>query len=305
MSSSVGFDSSQALAQYMRDIRKYPLLQPEEEQQLARIWRESNDAPAAHKLLTSHLRLVARIALGYRGYGMPISDLISEGNIGMMRAIERYDPDRGFRLATYALWWIRAAIQDYILHSWSLVKIGTTPAQRKLFFNLRRLKAQARAPDEGDLSPEHVDWIARVLDVSQKEVVNMSRRLSGPDHSLNAPLGEEGGDEWQDWLEDESGTPEDAVADHEEMSGRKALLPNALQALNPRQRDILTERRLKDTPATLDELAQKYGVSRERIRQIETGALHKLQQIMRSQVAERRHNMVANSPALHAAIARA
>jgi RNA polymerase sigma-32 factor len=235
---------------------------------------------AAHKLVTSHLRLVAKIAMGYRGYGLPVGELISEGNVGMMQAVKRFDPDRGFRLATYAMWWIRAAIQEYILHSWSLVKMGTTAAQKKLFFNLRRLKGQMQAIEDGDLKPEQVAKIAQVLDLPEQDVVSMNRRLAAPDHSLNTPVRSDSQGEWQDWLVDETESQETAIANRQELSGRKALLPQALAALNQRERHILTERRLRDNPVTLEELSQQYGVSRERIRQIEMRAFEKLQKAM-------------------------
>jgi RNA polymerase sigma-32 factor len=243
---------------------------------------------AAHKLVTSHLRLVAKIAMGYRGYGLPVGELISEGNVGMMQAVKRFDPDRGFRLATYAMWWIRAAIQEYILHSWSLVKMGTTAAQKKLFFNLRRLKGQMKAIDDGDLQPEQVTEIARLLGVPEQDVVNMNRRLAAPDHSLNAPVRQDSEGEWQDWLVDDSESQETAVAEREELTGRKALLAGALKTLNARERDILMERRLKDNPATLEDLSHKYNISRERVRQIEVRSFEKLQKAMKARVAEQR-----------------
>src|SRR5487761_1367351 len=220
------------LARYLAEIRRFPMLAPEEEYMLAKRWREHGDKDAAHKLVTSHLRLVAKIAMGYRGYGLPLSELISEGNVGMMQAVKRFDPDRGFRLATYAMWWIRAAIQEYVLHSWSLVKMGTTAAQKKLFFNLRRLKGQLQAVDDGDLQPEQVAKIARVLDVPEQDVVSMNRRLAVPDHSLNAPVRADSEGEWQDWLVDETESQETTIADREELSGRKALLNGALAGLN-------------------------------------------------------------------------
>jgi RNA polymerase sigma-32 factor len=243
---------------------------------------------AAHKLVTSHLRLVAKIAMGYRGYGLPVGELISEGNVGMMQAVKRFDPDRGFRLATYAMWWIRAAIQEYILHSWSLVKMGTTAAQKKLFFNLRRLKGQMKAIDDGDLQPEQVTEIARVLGVPEQDVVNMNRRLAAPDHSLNAPVRQDSEGEWQDWLVDETESQESGLAEREELTGRKALLAGALKTLNERERDILMERRLKDNPATLEDLSHKYNISRERVRQIEVRSFEKLQKAMKLRVAEQR-----------------
>ncbi len=281
------------LTRYLQEIRKFPMLAPEEELELSRRWRDHQDMDAAHKLVTSHLRLVAKIAMGYRGYGLPVGELISEGNVGMMQAVKRFDPDRGFRLATYAMWWIRAAIQEYILHSWSLVKMGTTAAQKKLFFNLRRLKGQMQAIEDGDLQPEQVAKIAHALDVPEQDVVSMNRRLSAPDHSLNAPVRADSEGEWQDWLVDESDSQETAIADHEEMSGRKALLANALKTLNERERHILIERRLKDDPTTLEDLSQQYNISRERVRQIEVRAFEKLQKAMHTQVAERRRAVLA------------
>ena len=281
------------LSRYLQEIRKYPMLTPEEELELSKRWRDHEDMAAAHKLVTSHLRLVAKIAMGYRGYGLPLGELISEGNVGMMQAVKRFDPERGFRLATYAMWWIRAAIQEYILHSWSLVKMGTTAAQKKLFFNLRRLKGQMQAIDDGDLQPEQVAKIARVLDVPAQDVVNMNRRLAAPDHSLNAPVRADSEGEWQDWLVDESESQETAIGDREELSGRKALLSSALQTLNERERHILIERRLKDNPTTLEELSQQYNISRERVRQIEVRAFEKLQKAMHAQVAEQRRQVAA------------
>ena len=275
------------LSRYLREIQRFPLLSAEEELALARRWRDHEDLDAAHKLVTSHLRLVAKIAMGYRGYGLPIGELIGEGSVGMMQAVKRYDPDRGFRLATYAVWWIRAAMQEYILHSWSMVKIGTTASQKRLFFNLRRLKQQMQAIEDGDLKPEQVSGIAKALDVSEQDVVSMNRRLAASDSSLNAPFQPDGQGERQDWLVDETDSPETTTAEHEEFSTRKALLAEALKTLGERQRHILIERRLKDDPTTLDKLANYYGVSRERIRQIEEGALTKLQKSMKAQVAER------------------
>jgi RNA polymerase sigma-32 factor len=275
------------LSRYLQEIHKFPMLTPQEELALAHRWRNSQDRAAAHQLVSSHLRLVAKIAMGYRGYGLPVGELISEGNVGMLRAVERFDPDRGFRLATYAMWWIRAAIQEYVLHSWSLVKMGTTAAQKKLFFNLRRLKGQMEAIGDGDLRPEQVAKIARVLDVPEQDVVNMNRRLSAPDHSLNAPVRQDSEGEWQDWLVDEADSQETSIADREELSGRKALLPSALNTLNERERHILTERRLKDNPTTLEDLSVHYNVSRERVRQIEVRAFEKLQKAMKAQIAER------------------
>jgi len=276
------------LSRYLQDIRKFPMLQPEEELELARRWRATEDEQAAHRLVTSHLRLVAKIAMGYRGYGLPVGELISEGNVGMMQAVKRFDPDRGFRLATYAMWWIRAAIQEYILHSWSLVKMGTTAAQKKLFFNLRRLKGQMAALEEGDLQPEQVAKIAHTLQVPEQDVVSMNRRLSAPDNSLNAPVRADSEGEWQDWLVDDSDNQETVLAEAEDMGNRKQLLGDALKTLNERERHILIERRLKDEPTTLEELSQQYNISRERVRQIEVRAFEKLQKSMKTQVVERR-----------------
>jgi len=276
------------LSRYLQEIRKFPMLTPEEEYQLAKRWKDEGDERAAHKLVTSHLRLVAKIAMGYRGYGLPVGELISEGNVGMMQAVKRFDPDRGFRLATYAMWWIRAAIQEYILHSWSLVKMGTTAAQKKLFFNLRRLKAQMSALEEGDLQSEQVEKIARVLQVPEQDVVSMNRRLASPDHSLNAPVRADSEGEWQDWLVDEGETQESELADREDLTNRRMLLGEALKSLNERERHILIERRLKDEPTTLEELSQQYNISRERVRQIEVRAFEKLQKSMKTQIVERR-----------------
>ncbi len=276
------------LSRYLQEIRKFPMLSPEEELNLAKRWKEHGDERAAHKLVTSHLRLVAKIAMGYRGYGLPVGELISEGNVGMMQAVKRFDPDRGFRLATYAMWWIRAAIQEYILHSWSLVKMGTTAAQKKLFFNLRRLKAQMSALEDGDLQNEQVAKIARVLQVPEQDVVSMNRRLASPDHSLNAPVRADSEGEWQDWLVDDQETQESELSDREDLSNRRMLLGEALKTLNERERHILIERRLKDEPTTLEELSQQYNISRERVRQIEVRAFEKLQKSMKTQIVERR-----------------
>ncbi len=275
------------LSRYLQEIRKFPMLDVDEEFMLAKRWREHDDTEAAHRLVTSHLRLVAKIAMGYRGYGLPLGELISEGNVGMMQAVRRFDPDRGFRLATYAMWWIRASIQEYILHSWSLVKMGTTAAQKKLFFNLRKLKGQLQEIEEGDLSPESVKEIAKRLEVPEDDVVSMNRRLAAPDHSLNAPLRAEGEGEWQDWLVDESESQETVLADREELDGRRKMLGAAMKNLNKRERRILTERRLKDEPSTLEELSQEYGISRERVRQIEVRAFEKLQKAIRAATLER------------------
>ncbi len=277
-----------SLSNYLREIRKFPMLEQQQEFQLAKRWREDGDVDAAHELVTSHLRLVAKIAMGYRGYGLPLAELISEGNVGLMQAVKRFDPDKGFRLATYAMWWIRAAIQEYILHSWSLVKMGTTAAQKKLFFNLRKLKGQLQAIDDGDLPPETVTEIATRLDVPEQDVVSMNRRLSSPDHSLNAPLQQDGDGEWQDWLVDESDNQEETLGDREELESRRALLATAMEALNERERYILVERRLSEEPKTLEELSQEYGISRERVRQIEVRAFEKLQKAVKNAAAERR-----------------
>ena len=270
------------LSRYLDQIRKFPMLTADEEYVLAKSWQEHGDLEAAHRLVTSHLRLVAKIATGYRGYGLPLAELISEGNVGMMQAVKRFDPERGFRLATYAMWWIRAAIQEYILHSWSLVKIGTTAAQKKLFFNLRKLKGQMQAIEEGDLSPERVTAIAEKLDVPEAEVVSMNRRMAAPDHSLNAPLRSDSESEWQDWLVDEQDDQETRLGQSEELALRRDLLTDAMTTLNPRERHVLTERRLKEAPATLEDLSKVYNVSRERIRQIEVRAFEKLQKAMKS-----------------------
>jgi RNA polymerase sigma-32 factor len=276
------------LSRYLQEIRKFPMLAQDEEFMLAKRWQEHQDTEAAHRLVTSHLRLVAKIAMGYRGYGLPLSELISEGNVGMMQAVKRFDPDRGFRLATYAMWWIRAAIQEYILHSWSLVKMGTTAAQKKLFFNLRKLKGQLQAIEEGDLSPENVAKIATALDVPEVDVVNMNRRLAAPDHSLNAPLRADSEGEWQDWLVDEGESQETKLGDRQELGLRRDLLVKAMSHLNERERDILTHRRLREQPTTLEDLSQKYGISRERVRQIEVRAFEKLQKAIKSAALERR-----------------
>jgi len=290
--SSINLAPEGNLSRYLQDIRKFPMLTAEEELSLSKAWRDKGDVEAAHKLVTSHLRLVAKIAMGYRGYGLPVGELVSEGNVGMMQAVKRFDPDRGFRLATYAMWWIRAAIQEYILHSWSLVKMGTTAAQKKLFFNLRRLKGQMQAIEDGDLHPDQVAEISRLLDVPEQDVVNMNRRLAAPDHSLNAPVRADSEGEWQDWLVDDGDSQEAQIADREEMSDRKALLANALKTLNERERHILIERRLKDEATTLEDLSQQYRISRERVRQIEVRAFEKLQKSMKAQIAERRQQIV-------------
>ena len=276
------------LARYLQHIRRFPMLAANEEYELAKRWADHGDEQAAHKLVTSHLRLVAKISMGYRGYGLPVGELISEGNVGMMQAVIRFDPNRGFRLATYAMWWIRASIQEYILHSWSLVKMGTTAAQKKLFFNLRKLKGQMQAIDDGDLSPEHVTSIATRLNVTETDVVQMNRRIGNPDTSLNAPLREEGDGEWQDWLVDQDDGQEVRLASSEELSSRRELLAGALRGLSDRERQILSERRLKDNPTTLENLSQRYGISRERVRQIEVRAFEKLQKSVKNAVIEQR-----------------
>ena len=276
------------LSRYLHDIRQFPMLEPDQEYMLAKSWKEHGDLEAAHQLVTSHLRLVAKIAMGYRGYGLPLAELISEGNVGMMQAVKRFDPERGFRLSTYAMWWIRASIQEYILHSWSLVKMGTTAAQKKLFFNLRRLKGQMKAIDEGDLSPEQVGEIADTLAVSEDDVIQMNRRLAGPDRSLNVPVHDDSEGEWQDWLSDDRPTHDVALAEQDETDARRLLLDRALKTLNPRERHILEARRLRDEPLTLEALSEDYGVSRERIRQIEVRAFEKLQEAIRDMAREER-----------------
>jgi RNA polymerase sigma-32 factor len=283
-----------SLSRYLEEIRRFPMLEPEEEFVLAKSWQEHGDVEAAHRLVTSHLRLVAKIAMGYRGYGLPLNEIISEGNVGLMQAVKRFDPDRGFRLATYAMWWIRAAIQEYILHSWSLVKMGTTAAQKKLFFNLRKLKGQMQAIDEGDLRPETVKAIAERLDVTENDVVEMNRRLEGADHSLNVPLRSDSETQWQDWLVDDSASQESTIADADEFDHRMSLLHRAMAVLNERERHILSERRLKDEPTTLEDLSSQYGISRERVRQIEVRAFEKLQRAIKALEAEQ----VASAAAL-------
>ncbi len=282
----IGSDGN--LSRYLSEIRKFPMLTVEDEFSLAKKFKDEGDITAAHKMVTSHLRLVAKIAMGYRGYGLPVSELISEGNVGMMQAVKRFDADKGFRLATYAMWWIRAAIQEYILHSWSLVKMGTTAAQKKLFFNLRRLKGQMRAIDDGDMTPEQVAKIATDLAVSEDDVVQMNRRLGAPDHSLNAPLRIDGDGEWQDWLVDDSVSQEIALAEQDESSKRRVLLNNALAQLNERERTILVARRLSEEPKTLEDLSQLYSISRERVRQIEVRAFEKLQKAIREAATDKK-----------------
>ncbi len=278
----------QNLTRYLQTIRGYPMLAPEEEQSLARRWRDHEDSQAGDTIVTSHLRLVAKIAMGYRGYGLPVAELISEGNIGLMQALNRFDPERGFRFSTYAMWWIRAAMQEYILHSWSLVKMGTTASQKKLFFNLRKLKGQIQALEEGDLSPENVKKIASALQVSETDVISMNRRLTQPDHSLNAPLNDESEGEWQDWLESGEVSQEETLGTFQELRDRRELLKQAMSELSGRERHIFTERRLKDSPMTLEHLSQEYGISRERVRQIEVKAFEKVQKSVKNTFMDRR-----------------
>ena len=279
----------QGLNRYLQDIRRFPMLEPEEEYMLAKRWVDHQDAEAAHRLVTSHLRLAAKIAMGYRGYGLPQAEVISEANVGLMQAVKRFDPEKGFRLATYAMWWIRASIQEYILRSWSLVKLGTTSAQKKLFFNLRKAKSRIGALEDGDMRPENVARIARDLNVSEEDVISMNRRMAGADASLNVQVGSDGdgGSQWQDWLEDEDSDQAQSYAERDEFEARHAVLMEAMDVLNDRERDVLTQRRLQDDPVTLEELSGHYGVSRERIRQIEVRAFEKLQERMRELARER------------------
>jgi RNA polymerase sigma-32 factor len=278
----------QGLNRYLQEIRRFPMLAPEEEYMLAKRWVDHQDTGAAHRLVTSHLRLAAKIAMGYRGYGLPQAEVISEANVGLMQAVKRFDPEKGFRLATYAMWWIRASIQEYILRSWSLVKLGTTSAQKKLFFNLRKAKSRIGAFEDGDLRPENVRQLAHDLSVSEDEVIAMNRRLSGGDASLNATVGnEDGASSWQDWLEDEDADQAGDYAERDELQARQALLISAMDVLNARERDVLSERRLSEPAVTLEELSERYGVSRERIRQIEVRAFEKLQTRMRELAVEK------------------
>ena len=287
------------LSRYLDEIRRFPMLEPQEEYMLAKRWREHGDRTAAHRLVTSHLRLVAKIAMGYRGYGLPISEVISEGNVGLMQAVKRFEPEKGFRLATYAMWWIKAAIQEYILRSWSLVKMGTTANQKKLFFNLRKAKSRISALDEGDMRPDQVKLIAKRLGVTEQDVIDMNRRLGG-DASLNAPIREDGDSgEWQDWLMDDSDSQESRLAESEEMDNRRAALSDALAVLNERERRIFEARRLTDEPVTLEDLATEFGVSRERVRQIEVRAFEKVQKAVKNRVA------AMEAPAAHATAASA
>lgn len=278
------------LTRYLQEIRKFPMLEQNEEYMLATAWKDREDSEAAHKMVTSHLRLVAKIAMGYRGYGLPVGELISEGNVGMMQAVKRFEPEKGFRLSTYAMWWIRAAIQEYILRTWSLVKMGTTAAQKKLFFNLRKIKGQIEAIEEGDLTPDHVETISTKLGVSETEVINMNRRLTAPDHSLNAPMRADSEGEWMDWLVDDSPSQETVYAESEELTRRKEMLTGAMDCLNEREQNIITQRRLREDPLTLEDLSQEYKISRERVRQIEVRAFEKLQKAVRAKAFEARIN---------------
>ena len=286
VSTSIALSPEQGLSRYLTEIRKFPMLPKEEEFMLAKRWLEHEDTVAAEKMVTSHLRLVAKIAMGYRGYGLPIAEVISEGNVGLMQSVKKFDPDKGFRLATYAMWWIRASIQEYILRSWSLVKLGTTAAQKKLFFNLRRIKGEINAIEQGDLRPEQVTEIATRLNVSEKEVVSMNGRMSGSDASLNVPMGQDGDMEWMDWLADEEPNQAAEFADKQEHDARMDLLTQAMSNLNEREQHILTERRLTDEPKTLEALSEVYKVSRERIRQIEVRAFEKIQKAMKAMAKE-------------------
>jgi len=287
------------LTRYLEEIRRFPMLEPQQEYMLAKRWREHGDREAAHKLVTSHLRLVAKIAMGYRGYGLPISEVISEGNVGLMQAVKRFEPEKGFRLATYAMWWIKASIQEYILRSWSLVKMGTTANQKKLFFNLRKAKSKISALQEGDMHPDQVKLIAKRLGVTEQDVVEMNRRLGG-DASLNAPIREDGDSgEWQDWLADESESQETVMAEHEELDNRRKALSDALTVLNDRERRIFEARRLADDPVTLEELADEFGVSRERVRQIEVRAFEKVQKAVKNRVAAMETPPLAAAMAAH------
>jgi RNA polymerase sigma-32 factor len=284
------------LSRYLEEIRRFPMLEPQEEYMLAKSWRENGDRQAAHRLVTSHLRLVAKIAMGYRGYGLPISEVVSEGNVGLMQAVKRFEPEKGFRLATYAMWWIKAAIQEYILRSWSLVKMGTTANQKKLFFNLRKAKSKISALEEGDLRPDQVQIIAKRLGVTEQDVIDMNRRLGG-DVSLNAPIREDGDSgEWQDWLVDESTSQESRLAESEESDNRRKALGEALTVLNDRERRIFEARRLADDPITLEELADEFGVSRERVRQIEVRAFEKVQKAVRNRIAAMEAPQAAAQP---------
>jgi len=283
---SIALSPEQGLSRYLTEIRKFPMLEKEQEFMLAKRWQEHEDTEAAEQMVTSHLRLVAKIAMGYRGYGLPMAEVISEGNVGLMQAVKKFDPDKGFRLATYAMWWIRAAIQEYILRSWSLVKLGTTAAQKKLFFNLRRIKGEINALESGDLNPDQVKEIAERLNVSEKDVLSMNGRMSGSDASLNAPMGQEGDMEWQDWLTDDDPGQAESYANRQEFDSRMTLLQEAMADLSEREQHILQERRLTDEPKTLEELSEVYNVSRERIRQIEVRAFEKIQKAMKRMAKE-------------------
>ncbi|MEE8351739.1 MAG: RNA polymerase sigma factor RpoH [Rhodospirillales bacterium] len=287
---NLDFSPDQNLSRYLRYIRKYPMLEAGEELRLAKRWLEKQDPDAAHRMVTSHLRLVAKIAMGFRGYGLPLGELISQGNVGMMQAISRFDPEKGFRLSTYAMWWIRAAIHEYILHSWSMVKMGTTAAQKKLFFNLRKMKGQIQALEEGDLKPDHVTKIATRLKVSETEVINMNRRMTGPDQSLNAPVRGDSEGEWQDWLVEKGADQEMVLGERQELGSRRKLLASAMGGLSDRERHILSERRLREAPATLQNLSERYGISRERVRQIEVRAFEKIQKSMKNAVIDQHIN---------------
>ena len=270
-------DVEGSLSSYLTQIKKFPMLSAEEEYMLAKSWRDRGDLRSAHKLITSHLRLVAKIAMGYRGYGLPVSEIVSEGNIGLMQAVKKFEPEKGFRLATYAMWWIKAAIQEYVLRSWSLVKMGTTTAQKKLFFNLKKIKNQISSGNNGDLKAEHVDKISKMLNAKKEEVVSMNRRLLGKEKSLNTPIKDESGVEWQDWIVDDKVDQELKLSHEQEFNQRKKLMDDSISILNPREKDILTSRRLSENAPTLEDLSKKYNISRERIRQIETKAFEKLQ----------------------------
>ena len=273
-------DVEGSLSSYLTQIKKFPMLSAEEEYMLAKSWRDRGDLRSAHKLITSHLRLVAKIAMGYRGYGLPVSEMVSEGNIGLMQAVKKFEPEKGFRLATYAMWWIKASIQEYVLRSWSLVKMGTTTAQKKLFFNLKKIKNQISSGNNGDLKAEHVDKISKMLNVKKEEVVSMNRRLLGKEKSLNSPIKDESGVEWQDWIVDDKVDQELKLSHEQEFNQRKKLMDDSISILNPREKDILTSRRLSENTPTLEDLSKKYNISRERIRQIETKAFEKLQKAM-------------------------
>ena len=287
LKTSIALSPEQGLSRYLTEIRKFPMLEKQQEFMLAKRWQEHEDTDAAEQMVTSHLRLVAKIAMGYRGYGLPMAEVISEGNVGLMQAVKKFDPDKGFRLATYAMWWIRAAIQEYILRSWSLVKLGTTAAQKKLFFNLRRIKGEINALESGDLNPEQVNEIATRLNVSEKDVLSMNGRMSGSDASLNAPMGQEGDMEWQDWLTDDEPGQADTYANRQEFDSRMELLQEAMADLSEREQHILQERRLTDEPKTLEQLSEVYNVSRERIRQIEVRAFEKIQKAMKRMAKEK------------------